>query len=108
MALGNGACHHDFISFSFSDDKNPPDETLVVMHPVTARHYIDLQTEKLKALFEVLADLQETRMWAMGLGIEEMPSRQRTIDILEDVIGARNDGLGGGKKGGDDDGEPEE
>lgn len=108
MALGNGACHHDFISFSFSDAKNPPDETLVVMHPVTARHYIDLQTERLTALFEVLADLQETRMWAMGLGIEEMPARQRTIDILEDVIRARNDGLGGGKKGGDDDGEPEE
>lgn len=78
------------------------------MHPVTALHFDDLPTKKLGALLEELKDLQEARAWGMGLGVEELPARQRTIDILTQVIRARKDWLEGDKKGGDGDGEPEE
>lgn len=108
-AIGRGESHHDFLSFSFTDDKTPAGETLVVMHPVTALHFDDLPTKKLKALLEELKYLQEARAWAMGLGVEELPARQRTIDTLAAVLRAKKDWLGDdGKKGSGDDGEPEE
>jgi hypothetical protein len=62
--LGSGANHHDMISFSLENDKDPSDETLIVMNPVRAKHYMNHPTDRLKALFEELSDLQESRMWA--------------------------------------------
>jgi hypothetical protein len=92
--LGSGANHHDMISFSLENDKEPSDETLVVTNPVRAKHYMNYPTDRLKALFEELSDLQESRTWAPDVAYEEIPSRQDTLDILADVLRHRIQWLG--------------
>jgi hypothetical protein len=82
------------MSFSLTNDKDPSDETLVVMNPVRAKHFQDHPTDRLKALFEDLSDLQESRMWAPDVAYEEILMRQMTLDTLADVLRHRIQWLG--------------
>lgn len=87
--VGDGRRHRDIISFSLTSDTKPADETLVIRNPVRAEFWRDYATDRLKALFEELSDLQESRTWAPDVAMEEMPTRQMTLDMLAEVIRAR-------------------
>jgi hypothetical protein len=97
--LGSGANHHDLISFSLTNAKEPSDETLVVMNPVRDYHFKGLQTSRLEALFEELSDLQETRVGNPAQVFEECEMRQVTLDTLAEELQRRK------QWSGDDDGE---
>lgn len=96
--LGSGANHHDLISFSLTNAKDPSDETLVVMNPVRDYHFKGLQTSRLEALFEDLSDLQESRVGQPDVVFEECEMRQMTLDTLAEVLQRRK------QWSGDDDG----
>jgi len=96
--FGDGDNHRDLISFSLTNNKNPSDETLIVMHPVRAYFFSDLPTRKLEALFKEISDLQESRFGQYGVVFGDCESRQMTLDTLTKVLRARKQWLG------DDDG----
>lgn len=84
--LGSGMNHHDLISFSLTNAKEPSDETLVVMNPVRDDHFRGLQTSRLEALFEELSDLQEARVGNPAQVYEECEMRQMTLDTLAEEL----------------------
>lgn len=96
--LGTGANHHDLISFSLTNAKDPSDETLIVRNPVRDYHFKGLQTSRLEALFEDLSDLQESRVGQPDEVFEECEMRQMTLDTLAEELQRRK------QWSGDDDG----
>lgn len=97
--LGDGMNHHDVISFSLTNAKEPSDETLIVMNPVRDYHFKGLQTGRLEALFEELSQLQESRVGQLDVAFEECEMRQMTLDTLAEELQRRK------QWSGDDDGE---
>ena len=105
--LGSGANHHDFISFSLTNAKEPSNETLIVMNPVRDYHYKGLQTSRLEALFEDLSNLQEARIGNPVQIYEECEMRQMTLDTLEEELQRRKQ-WSGSDDGEDLDGDKED
>lgn len=87
--LGSGCNHHDIISFSLTNAKEPSDETLIVMNPVKESHFKGLQTSRLEALFEELSDLQEAQLRNPCQMFEECEMRQLTLETLEEELQRR-------------------
>lgn len=88
VLFGNGANHHDLISFSLENDTKA--DTLVIRHHVKAKYFEDLELAKLKDLLEELDRIQQDRIGMWDQGPEEIEMRQMTIDTLKDVIKAKN------------------
>jgi hypothetical protein len=92
--LGHGQIHEDLLSFSLTSPLSPPNETLVLLHPVQARRFAGISKTKLKELFEELNDLQDAREGAPNQAVYEMQARGETIERLAEVLrGLGDDGV---------------